>query len=372
MSKRTTTILATGDITFRGADPETITAGVAGKLGAADATIGHVETPYTLHPQRTGVNQSQVADPALLRGLELCGIDIATLAGNHIWDAGEPGLVDTIDWLDAHGIARTGAGRTLDDARRMALVERSGVKIGVLSYNCTGPRDGWATSNKPGTAYVHVITHYDLDHDCPGGAPSVYTFPTYPSLAAFEADVRAARGACDILVVALHKGILHRPIVLADYEVPLSRAAIDAGADVVVGHHAHVLRGIEMYRGKPIYHGLGNFILPSTRNAKADGHPQDFMARRTRLYDFEPISDAYRFHPDARFSLVAKIEVEAGAGLRAKFIPLLIDEMAVPHVVSRDAGGEEVFAYVRHISKAAGLSADFAWDGDEVVVSPAG
>lgn len=362
-----TTILGTGDIVFRG-DPEAIVAGVAARMRQGDVVVGHVETPYTLTPARTGVNQVTVADPQWLRGLNLCGINVATLAGNHIWDAGLPGLEDTLDFLDAHGIARTGAGRDIADAKRLIVREHDGNRIGVLSYNCTGPRDGWATANKAGTNYIHIITHYDLDHDCPGGSPSVYSFPTYPALDMMKAEIAAAKAQCDVLVVAMHKGILHTPVVLADYERPLAHAAIDAGADAIFSHHAHILRGIELYRGRPIYHGLNNFILPSSKIVPTDQHPQDFTARRARLYNFDYASPAYRFHPDAMHSIVAQLHVEGGKLIRASYLPMHIDENAFPVIIGRADGGEAVFDYVARISAEAGLAGEFAWDGDEVVI----
>lgn len=365
-----TKILGTGDVVFR-AEAGDLTQGVAARMRQGDVVIGHVETPYTLRPQRTGVNQVRAADPELLQGLIRCGVNVATLAGNHIWDAGLSGVEDTLDWLDGHGIVRTGCGRDLDDAKRPAFVEHGGNRIGVLSYNCTGPRDGWATANKAGTNYIHVVTHYDLDHDCPGGAPTVYSFPTYPAQHQMKADIAAAKAQCDVLVVAMHKGILHTSTVLADYEQPLAQAAIDAGADAVLSHHAHILRGIEVYRGKPIFHGLNNFILPSSRNVAPDKHPQDFMTRRSKLYAFEPYSDAYRFHPEAVHSMVAQLHVEQGTLVAASYLPMRIDAEARPEFVTRQNGGQEIFDYVARITAGAGLDARFDWDGDEVIVHAA-
>jgi poly-gamma-glutamate synthesis protein (capsule biosynthesis protein) len=367
-------VLAGGDTNFPDPDWGPYVAGVRDTLGAADVSIGHVEIPYTLRPARTGVNVPRENDPEHLCGFVAAGFDLATLAGNHIWDAGRPGIEDTINWLDANRIPRTGAGLDLEDASRPAFIASGGGRIGVLSYCTTGPRDGWATRNKPGTAHVHVITHYELDHDCPGGAPTVYTFPTYPAVARFMAEIAAARSQCDFLVVALHKGILHTPVELADFESPLSHAAIDAGADMVIGHHAHILKAIEIYRGRPIYHGLGNCIFPAFAprpDLVLDQHPHSFAARRTRLYRFEPLSARFPFHPDAQYSMLAQCLVEDGALARAGYIPVLIDAQGRPRTVRRDEGGQDVFDYVAKITAAAGFQVRFEWDGDTVVLPEA-
>jgi poly-gamma-glutamate capsule biosynthesis protein CapA/YwtB (metallophosphatase superfamily) len=366
----TTTILGSGDVVFSRDDWQPFVAGVAPALKRGDVVIGHVETPYTLNPSRTGVNMARASDPERLQGFLAAGFNMATLAGNHIWDAGLPGVADTIGWLDAHAIPRTGAGLDIEDASKPAFRTHDGVKVGLLSYNTTGPRDGWATANKAGAAYVHVITHYDLDHDCPGGSPSVYTFPTYPALAQLKAEIAAARAQCDILVVAFHKGILHTPIVMADYEQPLSHFAIDAGADVIFGHHAHILKGIEVYKGKPIYHGMSQLILPFPKIV-LDKHPQSFTARRTKLYQFTPISTTFPFHPEAVHSLIAKIVVKDGKIATAGYIPVQIDADAKPRVVTRAETGQQVFDYVDQISKAVGFNSTFEWIGDEIIMREA-
>ena len=131
---------------------------------------------------------------------------------------------------------------------------------------------------RPGCAYVQVITHYELDHASPGGPPRIYTFAEPESTEAMLTDVEKLRREVDVLIVALHKGIGHTPAALAMYERPLAKAAIDAGADIVVGHHAHILRGIEMYKGRPIYHGLGNFVTV-TRALNIEDEPKSQTPR---------------------------------------------------------------------------------------------
>ncbi len=219
-------------------------------LRSADIAIGHVEVPHTTR----GVEASSdipapAANPRHLGAVAKAGFHVATLAGNHVYDAGPNGVTDTVKTLRGHGVLTTGAGRTLAEARRPAIVDRAGLRLGVLSYNCVGPADSWASSKKPGCAFVKVLTHYVLDHATPGGPPAIYTFADPETLDRMQADVAALRRTVDIVVVALHKGVGHTPALLAMYERPVARAAIDAGADIVVGHHAHILRGIETTAG---------------------------------------------------------------------------------------------------------------------------
>ena len=107
---------------------------------------------------------------------------------------------------------------TLEEARRPAVVEAGGVRVGVLSYNCVGPRESRATSRKAGAAALDVLTHYELDYAGPGGPPRVYTFVAPESLDVLRADVLALRATVDVAVVAFHKGIGHVPVVVPAYE----------------------------------------------------------------------------------------------------------------------------------------------------------
>jgi len=162
-------------------------------------------------------------------------------------------------------------GMNLTEARQPAIVERQGLRLGFLSYNCVGPRESWAGRDRAGCAYVHVLTHYELDHASPGGPPTVYTFAEPKTLECMAADIEALRQRVDVLTVALHKGLGHTPAAVGMYERQVSKAAIDVGADVVMGHHAYILQGIEVYKDRPIFHGLGNFAI-ATEALNIDGN----------------------------------------------------------------------------------------------------
>lgn len=374
MAGNTVVLMAVGDLILDEPEAERFFDLSAPVLRTGDVVVGQVEVPYTTRGvERSSDVPAPASDPRNLTALANAGFHVATLAGNHVFDAGEMGVRDTIHHLLDLGIHTTGAGMNIDEARRPVIVERKGVRFGFLSYNCVGPRDSWAMRNKPGCAYVQILTHYELDHATPGGPPAIYTFAEPESLEAMEDDIRNLRRLCDVLVVALHKGIGHVPAKLAMYEKQVSRAAIEAGADLILGHHAHILRGIEFYKGKPIFHGLGNFVTV-TRALSPDGNSsperQAWARRRKELFGFEPDPECpiFPFHPEAKNTFIAKCTVDGGTVARISFIPCFVNKKGQPEVLGNDERGHQVCEYVDRITRAAGLNARYYWDGDEVVV----
>jgi poly-gamma-glutamate synthesis protein (capsule biosynthesis protein) len=178
------------------------------------------------------------------------------------------------------------------------------------------------------------------------------------SLATFTAEIAAARKTADLVVVALHKGITHTPARLAPYERPISHAAIDAGADVVVGHHAHIARGIELHRGKPIFHGLGNGCVVTRALGRDQAHPARaaWARRRRELFGFEP-DPAYPlapFHPEAVNGLLARIRATEDGRIATGFVPVFVEPPGRP-VVAAGERGRSVVRYLERITAEAGL-----------------
>lgn len=363
-------LLAVGDMIL-GPNAESYFRHVAPLLNKGDVVIGQLEVPYT---RRDPGAVELGRDPENLHALVSSNFSAVTLAGNHIQDAGVSGIEDTIGWLDRHNIAFTGAGMNLGEARKPAIVEREGTRFGFLSYNCVGPKESWASSEKPGCAYLHIITHYELEHATPGGPPTIYTWAEPASLDGMIEDIKALRSICDILVVSLHKGLVHMPVKLADYEQEISYAAINAGADLVLGHHAHILKGIELYRGKTIFHGLCNMVAYLPSLAPRPGQDARSWARRRReIFGFEPNPEypTYPFHPEAIYSIIAKVGIENKNISRVSYIPCIVNKEGEPEVVEKGAGGEEVFEYMEKITREAGLNAKYQWQGDEIVINVA-
>ncbi len=349
-----TEILLLGDLILDVPEPDHWLAGIAPWTRAADVVIGHVEVPYTTSTDELkGDVPAPGADPAHLDALARAGFTAVSLASNHMMDCGPAGLSETIAGLERNGIAHAGAGPNLAAARVPALIDAGGRRIALLSYNCVGPEASWAAEDKAGCAYVRVFAT-----DGGPSRPQADLAEIDPaSLDAMRADIAAARARADLVVVALHKGVTHRPAELAPYERPLAQAAVEAGADVVVGHHAHIVRGIEFHRGKPIFHGLGNGVVVTHALSPAQDHPAraEWAERRKRMFGFEP-DPAYPlapFHPEAVNGMIGRLEWREDGSLAAGFLPTWSEPPGRP--VPAGSRAQAVADYIAAITRRAGL-----------------
>jgi poly-gamma-glutamate capsule biosynthesis protein CapA/YwtB (metallophosphatase superfamily) len=366
-------VLLTGDLVLEQPNADFFFDVSRDALRRADLRIGHVETPHTLRGQLLVSAGCPANDPEELKALGRAGFEVATLAANHIYDRGVAGVEDTLEALHAQGILTTGAGLNLEAAKRPAVIGRNGVTIGVLSYNCVGPSTSWAGPEKAGCAYLEVLSHFEPGFTI-GAPPRAYTFIPQGSLEGMQNDIEALKQQVDVVIVALHKGIVHTPVVVLDYERLAGRAAIDAGADLVISHHAHILRGIDIYKGRPIYHGLGNFVTVTLAldPEKADTPGQrEYARRRRKLFGFEPDPNypLYPFHPQAKNGMVASVKLSKSGVVSAGFLPLRVLPTGQPEILGPGQAADEVVSYVADITRQADLKASFAWDGDRVVVS---
>jgi len=294
------------------------------------------------------------AQPAHLAALERAGFDLVTLAGNHMADRGAEGIADTCAELDRLNIRHCGAGANLTQARAPACFTVGSTRIALLSYNCVGPEASWATADRAGCAYIKVRTA-----DGSPIAPAATLQSADPdSLAAMSRDIASAGAGGALVVVALHKGIVHTPAQLAPYERPVAHRAIDAGAAVVVSHHAHILRGIEFYRGKPIFHGLGNGCVVTRALSPDQSHPARaaWARQRRERFGFEP-DPAYTlapFHPEAVHALLARVRLLESGQIEAGFVPVHVEPPGRP-VLAQGAAADRVIEYVLRITEQAGL-----------------
>lgn len=357
-------IVATGDLVLDEPDAAWWLSGIAPVIRAADLAIGHLEVPHTARGvEMAGDVPAPGAPPENLEAVADAGFDMLSLAGNHIADCGAQGIADTTDILDGRGIAHSGAALTLEAARAPAIIERAGRRVALLSYNCVGPVASWAGNDKAGCAYLRIDTA-DGSPIAPAAPLATMTDEAAETLAA---DIAEAREVADIVIVALHKGIVHTPAALAPYERPLAHAAIDAGADAVIGHHAHIVRGIEFRGGRPIFHGLGNGCVVTSALSPAQDHParRDWAERRKKLFGFEP-DPAYTlapFHPEAVNAFFARLTPDEEGRLAASIIPVHVEAPGRP-VIADEARAAEIARYVERITVAAGLPAiSIAADG---------
>src|SRR5690349_3712083 len=348
-------LLFTGDLILDVPQPDYWLDGIAAAVRRAGVAIGHVEVPHTRRaPQMHSDIAAPGADPDNIAAIGRAGFRAVSLAGNHITDCGAEGIADTVAALDAAGIAHSGAGANLTSASRPCYVDRGDIRVALLSYNCVGPEEGWATAARAGCAHIRIRTA----DGSPINPRAPLTIPDEASLAEMSNDIRSARKAAARVVVSLHKGIVHTPATLAPYERAVAHAAIDAGADVVVGHHAHILRGIEIYRGKPIFHGLGNGCVVTRALSPDTDDPAraEWARRRREMFGFTPDPAYYLapFHPQAVHSMLGRVTVREDGTLATGFIPVHVDPPGRPRLCS-DAEAEVVVHYVEEITAAAGL-----------------
>ena len=206
-------------------------------LRRADLIAGNLESPISA--RGTAVENKKFtlrAGPLAARSLASAGIRVVSLANNHSMDFGPLALQDTMAALNESNILFTGAGMDLNDARAPAIVKIKGRTLAFLSYSLTFPLEFFASAGRPGTA--------------PGYADFV------------KADIEKVRPSADIVVVSFHWGA-ELMTAAKDYQIELGRQAIDWGADLVLGHHPHVLQDIELYKGRLIVYSLGNFVFGS-------------------------------------------------------------------------------------------------------------
>jgi hypothetical protein len=375
MSKATLNMLAVGDIILEGSLGEKAFSFVAPLLKSGDVVIGQGECPFTARGEpfvevQEDANYSPGCPPVYMRALADAGFNIITPCSNHMYNLGTPGLEDTINGLRNLGIAYCGAGMNIDEARRPAVIERDGTRVGLLAYNCVGPKNSWALPDRPGCAFVNIITHYEPVAMGPGSNPAIYTFPDPHSLNEMIEDVHKLRPDCDVLVVSFHKGLLSSaPYKLAMYEQPISYAAIDAGADLVLGHHSHMLKGIEIYKGKAIFHNLGHFVpdvaTPSGTLVRLADYIRGVSGIEVQSSAI-PFPDSLINDPIRRRTIIAKCTIDSGHISRVGYIPCLITDRQ-PHILKHDEQGQEIFDHLDKITREAGLNTRYEWEGDEVI-----
>lgn len=235
---------------------------VAPLLTRVDVAFGNLESPLATGGQPTPYKRPEAiaagrdyvfkGSPEDVAGLAAAGFDVLALANNHMLDFGPEALLETLATLESAQIISVGAGANLAEARRPAIVVTKGVRVAFLAYSYILPPYYWATDTQPGVAPARDIKSLAPD---PVG------------IAALQHDVASSRAQADLVIVSFHWGEEKQHQANA-YQQQLARAAIDAGANAVIGHHPHVLQGIEIYKGRPIFYSLGNFVY-TPRNEPA-------------------------------------------------------------------------------------------------------
>lgn len=259
----------------------------------ADLTMVNEEFPFSARGTQAQDKQFTFrVDPSYVKILQEMGIDVVTLANNHALDYGTEALTDTFQTLDGAGIAYVGAGDSKERAAEAYITELGGKTFGFLAASRVIPEVSW-----------------NIDNQQPG------MLCTYDSTALCEA-IKKAKENCDYVAVYVHWGI-ERENMPQDYQRQLGKAYIDAGADIVIGSHPHVLQGIEYYNGKPIVYSLGNYIfnqsIEKTMLLKVTVSPENetmlqiipasASGAKTQKMDADSSAELYQFMEEISFGV---------------------------------------------------------------------
>ena len=276
-------------------------------------------------------------------------------------DWGEDALLDTIALFEQKNIKTIGAGRNLAEARCPAIIEKNGVRVAFLAY-CSILNEGYAAGpHKAGVVPLRVHTYYEAFDYQPGVPPRVVTVPYEDDLAGMVSDITAAKADADAVVVSLHWGIHFMPCVIADYQPTAAKAAFAAGADLILGHHAHTPKAIGMYDGRTCFYSLSNFIMSSTEKnaASATAFEKKYGVK------LDPDYPHLAYGEDAKRSLIAKAVITQTGVKKTSFLPVLIDKQLRPEVLKRgDSRFDDAVRFMDRVSE--GYDHRFVVENDEV------
>jgi poly-gamma-glutamate capsule biosynthesis protein CapA/YwtB (metallophosphatase superfamily) len=337
-------LILTGDINLLGvADPTVPFARVRDRLYAADVVFANLECCfYEPEGERSLEDEGFYAPLKSAEALTFAGVHAVGNANNVNY--GAPAIRSSLRRLDEIGILHTGAGVNIGEARKPVIVERDGVRFGFLQRTSVYWSHGHeATATYPGVATIKAHTAYRPQIEQlrtltrPGMPPEIVTWTDPASLSQFREDLGALRLWADIVIASHHWGLDHEVL---EYQVEIAHAAIDAGADLVMGHGPHMPLGIEIYQDKPIFYGVGSFSFETGHRGRA--------------------------HPDW-IGLMLQVTTEDGALVRVafSFVRHNVQNETVPRPIAAE---QSELDHLRHLS--ARFNTVFEVEGDEVVVWP--
>jgi len=203
-------------------------------LKGADVTFGNLECCLSTQGKPIPKQFNFRADPSEAVVLKQAGFTIVSCANNHAWDYGRDALLETVQDVERTGVVVVGAGANRAAAHRLRVITKNGLKIGFLAY----------------LGLIPALVAESETEPCLSMA----------SVESIRREVASAHDRVDVLIVSLHAGQEGAPSATPRQRL-FAQTAIDAGADMVIGHHPHVVQPMEMYHGKPIFYSLGNFVF---------------------------------------------------------------------------------------------------------------
>jgi poly-gamma-glutamate synthesis protein (capsule biosynthesis protein) len=260
-------------------------------LKTGDIVFGNLETPITSGREIQTGEMIFRADPGVEKALAEANFSILSLANNHTPNFGEKGLKDTFKYLNQAGIKFAGAGENVEEANSPVYLEQRGLKFAFLAYNSPDvvPKSYFAGENHAGTAPMDIEKMTEA--------------------------VKKAKENSDFVIVSMHAGneYVQKP---NQFQINFAHAAIDAGAELVIGHHPHVLETVEKYNGKYIFYSLGNFVF------------DQMWSEATRE------------------GVIVKITFNKNGVIKTEFVPTLIEDYCQPKILEgKDA--EKILEFLK-------------------------
>ncbi|MGH7065337.1 MAG: CapA family protein [Stellaceae bacterium] len=339
-------MILTGDVNLMNVDDAAVPFSLLrDELRAADIVFGNLECCLCPPPGAHSLEREGFfADPAIAgEALRSAGFRAVGLANNVNY--GEAPITASIGRLDQLGIRHTGAGDNRANARAPAIVEAGGARCGFLQRSSVyWPTNHEAGDNSTGIAVIRGHTAYQVPMhggrppaNRPGLPPQIVTWADKQYLEWFAADVAALRERVDIVVASCHWGVGREVL---RYMTEIGHAAIDAGADLVIGHGPHHSLPVEIYRGKPIFYGLGSFSFHTGHGGHRHG---DWLG------------------------MMLQVACTGGrvAGTSFQFVRHDAQNRTVPCAIENEGAGFDMLA-----RESAALGAELVAEGDQVTVRP--
>jgi poly-gamma-glutamate synthesis protein (capsule biosynthesis protein) len=240
---------------------------IANELKGVDILFGNLEGPISDKGKNVGSIYSFRNDPMAIEGLNFAGFDILSLANNHAFDYTREALEDTFLRLKKAGIDYVGAGLNENEAFSPQIKEIQGAKIGFLAYTNLGPESWRATEKDSGIAWV---SESDFEK--------------------IKEDIKKAKEKVNVLIVSLHSGEEYQKEP-TQFQIKFSKMAIDAGADIVVGHHPHFIQPNEKYNAGYIFYSLGNFVFDQSFSKETmEGEIVKVLIENNKIKEVIPIN----------------------------------------------------------------------------------
>lgn len=248
---------------------------VADILKTGDIVFGNLEESITDSSKSlVGIHEGGKYvlknDVEAMEGIKFAGFNLLSLANNHILDYYETGLFDTQKILSANNIVFAGAGKDLNEARKLSIIEKDGLKIGLLAYS----------------DMAYVVYKGDPPLSFLAGPNTSGIAPTKESY--IKEDIAKAKGSVDFLIISFHWGT-ENSFFATKKQIDFAHELMDSGVDMILGHHPHRTQGVEIYKGKPIFYSLGNFIFDQNPPENMRGFIMNMEFTKNKLISLSAI-----------------------------------------------------------------------------------